>query len=137
MTQRGALIIASIMTGCLLVLIACAGLTVQLRSLVEARVAAQMQAPISNSNSIAVQISSDQAAQIALGLVPGAQLTTAPRLVNFQGAVAYEVALNQGNVYVDANTGQVLFNSATTNSTTPGRNRERRFNPEGQGNSDD
>ncbi len=54
------------------------------------------------------QISADSAAQVALNLAPGAQLLGTPELVNFQGAMAYEVLLNAGTVYVDANSGQPL-----------------------------
>jgi hypothetical protein len=34
-------------------------------------------------------------------------------LVDFQGTIAYEVRLNWGNVYVAANSGQILYNGAT------------------------
>src|SRR5581483_4051927 len=57
-------------------------------------------------------ITPDMAAAIALNVVPGGQLTRPPELVDFQGTVAYEVMLAQGAVYVDANTGQVLYNAA-------------------------
>ncbi len=55
-----------------------------------------------------VALSSQQAAQVAMNLVPGASLTRTPELVNYNGTVAYEVILNQGTLYVDANSGQVL-----------------------------
>jgi uncharacterized membrane protein YkoI len=58
-------------------------------------------------------VSLDQAKQIALDTVPDATLTKEPELVNFQSTVAYEVALDKGNVYIDANSGQVLYNGAT------------------------
>ena len=57
-------------------------------------------------------VSADQAAAIALAAAPGATLARQPELVSFQGAAAYEVALDQGMVYVDANTGQILYNGA-------------------------
>ena len=52
----------------------------------------------------------DQATNIALQAAPGAVLLSQPELVNFQGVMAYEVALDQGLVYVDATTGQILYN---------------------------
>jgi uncharacterized membrane protein YkoI len=63
-------------------------------------------------------VSSNQAASIALGAVPGAKLTRAPELVLFQGKAAYEVVLDLGKVYVDANSGQVLYNGAAA-ATSP------------------
>jgi hypothetical protein len=33
-----------------------------------------------------------------------------PELVSFQGAVAYEVVLDRGTLYVHANSGQILYN---------------------------
>jgi uncharacterized membrane protein YkoI len=58
-------------------------------------------------------VSADQAAQIALGVAaPGANLTKAPDLVSYEGAPAYEVVLDKGTVYVNAQTGAVLANGA-------------------------
>jgi hypothetical protein len=53
-------------------------------------------------------VSPEQAAQIALAAVPNAQLLRNPELVDYNGTVAYEVALDAGNMYVDANSGQLL-----------------------------
>ncbi len=64
---------------------------------------AQASAPVAQ-----VALSAQQAAQVAMNLVPGASLTRTPELVNYNGTVAYEVMLNQGTIYVDANSGQVL-----------------------------
>jgi len=61
-------------------------------------------------------VSPDQAAMIAMGKVPGATLMSTPELVNFQGTIAYEVALNRGKVYVDATTAAVLYNGAAAGS---------------------
>jgi uncharacterized membrane protein YkoI len=55
-------------------------------------------------------VSPDMAVTIAMNVAPGAKLARQPELVNFQGAVAYEVMLDTGAVYVDANSGQILFN---------------------------
>jgi uncharacterized membrane protein YkoI len=66
----------------------------------------------SSNSAPAYAVSLDQAKQIALDTVPGATLTKDPELVRFQDTVAYEVALDKGNVYIDANSGQVLYNGA-------------------------
>lgn len=55
------------------------------------------------------QISAQDAAQAALNLAPGAQLMSTPELVNFQGTTAFEVVLDAGTVYVDANSGQPIY----------------------------
>ena len=57
-------------------------------------------------------VSADQAANIALSNTPGASLAQQPRLVSLNGAVAYEVPLDRSNVYVDANSGEVLYNAS-------------------------
>lgn len=57
-------------------------------------------------------VSTDNAAEIALKAAPGAKLLRAAELVNFQGKVAYEVALDKGMVYVDAEAGVILHNGA-------------------------
>jgi len=57
--------------------------------------------------------SPEQAVAIALAAVPGAVLTKPAELVSFQDTPSYEVTLDKGVVYVDANTGKVLYNSAT------------------------
>jgi hypothetical protein len=72
----------------------------------------------------AYAVSADQAAGIALRNAPGASLIQEPRLVNLNGAVAYEVPLDSGNVYVAAASGQVLYN--TTSSTNESSQRPRR-----------
>jgi uncharacterized membrane protein YkoI len=58
-------------------------------------------------------ISVDQARDIALGVAAtGATLQKTPDLVNYQGTPAYEVVLDKGSVYVDAQSGAVLWNGA-------------------------
>lgn len=57
-------------------------------------------------------VSPDQAAQIALEAEKGAVLVKPAELISFQGAVAYEVTLDRGLVYVDANSGKVIYDSA-------------------------
>jgi hypothetical protein len=115
MTQRTAIVAAVAVTAFVLVLI---GGVVG----VAARVAVpQAAAPVvaaaspsatSAPDPAAPAISPDWAGMIALAATPGAQLMRQPDLVLFQGAVAYEVTLDQGLVYVDANSGQVLYNGA-------------------------
>ncbi|HST04191.1 MAG TPA: PepSY domain-containing protein [Chloroflexia bacterium] len=67
-------------------------------------------------------VSADQASAIALSIVEGTSLLQQPRLVDFQGRAAYEVQLSRGMVYVDASTGQVLYDGVTANT---GRQRPR------------
>lgn len=57
-------------------------------------------------------VSAEAAGQIALAAAPNSAITAAPLLVDFQGTVAYEVATAAGLIYVDADTGTVLFNGA-------------------------
>ncbi len=148
MSQRMALVLAGALTAFVLVVMAGVGATVAVKSLivtnsangtqpqaVQPTVVAQPENAVSNP--IAVQVSQDQAAQIALRQMPSAKLTRVPELVNFQGIVAYEVVLNQGNVYVDANSGKILFNNATTNTTAPVRSGERQREGEQEGDNDD
>jgi len=44
-----------------------------------------------------------------LNATPGALALALPDLVDFQGNIAYEVRLDLGLVYVDANSGQILY----------------------------
>lgn len=60
----------------------------------------------------AYAFSPDMAAAVALNAAPGATVT-ANELVLFEGTPAYEVLTDRGAVYVDANSGQVLYNAAT------------------------
>lgn len=60
----------------------------------------------------AYAITGEQAGQIAMEAIPGAQLARQPELVSYQGTPAYEVVLDLGTVYVDADRGQVLSNDS-------------------------
>jgi uncharacterized membrane protein YkoI len=73
-----------------------------------------------DSSTPTYKLSPQQAALVALRAAPGATLTAAPDAVDFQGQVAYEVRLTRGTVYVDANSGQVLYNGATAGRTGAG-----------------
>ena len=80
--------------------------------------------PGDSNSSNGYAVSADDAAGIALSSVPGSSLLQEPRLVNFGGTVAYEVPLNLGNVYVDAASGEVLYNAAN-GTVSPRRRRPR------------
>ncbi len=58
------------------------------------------------------KITPAMAAGIAGSVAPGATLAGEPDLVSFQGVPAYEVSFDRGLVYVNADTGQVLYNGA-------------------------
>lgn len=64
-------------------------------------------------------VSSRRAALIALRAAPGASLLETPSLVSFQGGVAYEVQLDSGLVYIDAFSGQVVYNGTKPKSLAP------------------
>jgi uncharacterized membrane protein YkoI len=57
-------------------------------------------------------VSAAQAELIALQNAPGAVLSTPAELVRYQGIAAYEVRLDRGLVYIDAQSGAVLANGA-------------------------
>ena len=57
-----------------------------------------------------ITLSSDAARDIAVRAANFATMIRTPELVRFEGKVAYEVGFTRGVVYVDANTGAVLFN---------------------------
>ncbi len=69
---------------------------------------AQNQA-LANPTAVSYPVSVDQAAVIAAEIA-GEPIQQTPSLVNYIGTVAYEVAFANGKVYVDATTGNVLFN---------------------------
>ncbi len=72
-------------------------------------------APSQSAQPVSSQyISVDAAQQAAQAVAGSASLTKAPELVSFEGKVAYEVAFDKGNVYVDATSGQVLMNETAT-----------------------
>jgi hypothetical protein len=72
------------------------------------------------SNSAATQFSPEQAAEIAdASAISGASRTGEPALVNFEGAVAYEVPYDYGNIYIDATTGELIFNGTINLEPSP------------------
>lgn len=58
-------------------------------------------------------LSPQDAMLVAAMAAPRATILRLPELVNYQGTVAYEVALDAGMMYIDANSGQVLYNGTT------------------------
>ncbi len=72
---------------------------------------AQAQAQIQQlqNSSSPYAVSPEVAGWIGLDIAPGARLMRTPELVNFQGMTVYEVVLDAGTVYVDANSGRVVF----------------------------
>lgn len=69
-------------------------------------------APAAVSQQPKYNVTAQQAASIALAAEQGAVLVKPAELISFQGAIAYEVTLDRGLVYVDANTGKVIYDSA-------------------------
>ena len=56
----------------------------------------------------AAMLTSDQAIALAKQNLPNATLQATPELVNYNGAVAYEVRLDTNTTYIDANLGSIL-----------------------------
>ncbi len=68
----------------------------------------------------AVAISPDAALSVASTAAPsGMPLVRGPELVLYNGVIAYEVVFKHGNIYVDANTGQILFNGTQHGRQAP------------------
>ena len=65
-------------------------------------------------------ISPEQATALAMQAAPGLALLRAPVLVDYQGIPAYEILLAGGYIYIDAQTGQVLFNGIQQAVVAPG-----------------
>jgi uncharacterized membrane protein YkoI len=57
-----------------------------------------------------IALSAEAARNIAITAANFATMIREPELVRFEGKVAYEVGFTRGVVYVDANTGAVLYN---------------------------
>lgn len=64
-------------------------------------------------------VSAGEASTIALNAAPDARLVQLPELVNFEGNIAYEVLLDQGTAYVDAESGAVLYSSVKVSTEVP------------------
>jgi uncharacterized membrane protein YkoI len=70
-------------------------------------------------------VSPDLAIYLAQSAAPNSYLIRLPELVSFQGTVAYEVTFNTGRIYIDANSGQILYNGAAGLSNAAGSNSSR------------
>jgi uncharacterized membrane protein YkoI len=82
-------------------------------------------------------ITPDMAAGIAMHAAPGKNILAPADLVDFSGAIAYEVATSGGKIYVDANTGRILYNGtlppptvSTSGSSSSGGGGEREHEQE-------
>ncbi|MCS7061942.1 MAG: hypothetical protein RMN25_12375 [Anaerolineae bacterium] len=77
---------------------------------------ASASAGVADTSSPAAQApySAEAALRLALASAPGSIALRLPELVSFQGVTAYEVVLDAGTLYIDANTGAVLYNGART-----------------------
>lgn len=71
---------------------------------------------ISTETSGQSQISPEQAVEIANEVTNDVPLNQTAELVDFEGAIAYEVLFSAGPVYVDAVDGKVLYNSLQNSS---------------------
>lgn len=60
-------------------------------------------------------LSAAQATALAKQDAPNAILQATPELINYNGTAAYEVLLDSGTIYVDANFGAILNPVATNN----------------------
>ncbi len=72
------------------------------------------QAPANNTSAPAGAVSPEDARNAALTHAPGATVQGTPELVDFEGTVSYEVVLDQGTIYIDANSGAVLYDGTAT-----------------------
>jgi uncharacterized membrane protein YkoI len=70
------------------------------------------QAPAAAPAASSYAVSAEQAQGLALAAAPGATLARPVELVSYQGAPAYEVILDRGTLYIDAQSGAVLANGA-------------------------
>lgn len=76
------------------------------------QLAQQAAAPAPATPAAAYAVSAEQAEQLALAAVPGAALARPAELVRYLGAPAYEVVLDRGTLYVDAQGAGILANAA-------------------------
>ncbi len=68
---------------------------------------------------IQAALTPQRALEIALITAPGTVAQRMPELVDFQGVVAYEVLLNAGTMYIDANSGAILYNGVVVQPPPP------------------
>jgi hypothetical protein len=86
-------------------------------------------------SSLPVSLSAADAAAIALAWAPGSTVVGVPELVIFEGTLAYEVIMDTGVLYIDANTSRVLYDGTTA---TPVKNTVKpKSNPKSDDHEDD
>jgi len=75
----------------------------------EAAAQSSSQAQFAADDPVPATISPQDALLVAAITAPNAKILRLPELVNYQGTVAYEITLDAGVMYVDANTGMLLY----------------------------
>jgi TolA-binding protein len=80
---------------------------VSLQGQVQALSAEDVQQNTESGNLIGAEEAVNAALEVAIS---GSDLAGEAELVDFEGTVAYEVPFDSGNIYIDAETGEVLFN---------------------------
>lgn len=76
--------------------------------------------PLLQSQSSLATLTAAQATALAKQNAPSAILQATPELINYNGTVAYEVLLDSGTAYIDANLGTTLNPVATDNYPVEG-----------------
>jgi hypothetical protein len=81
--------------------------------------AAQQQPVVNQQSVVSVAVSVEKADEIAGEVAsPGLVATRKPELVDFEGKTAYEVPYQNGSIFVDAQSGSVLFNGTIPQEVT-------------------
>ncbi len=75
--------------------------------------AAQQNTNVAQATSAQYAVSVAQATQTALIAAPGSTLVDSPTLASYKGNAAYKVVLDRGTIYIDANSGAVLYDGTT------------------------
>lgn len=136
MNQRLAFLLAGTLTAFMVVLMGGVAMTVLVRAFVPAPTSVQTEflptnpAPAVAATSqesiaplVAARLTPEQATRIAQTTLPRTHLSRTPELVNYNGTVAYEVVLDRGTIYVDANLGTVLSSATNPAAQTGGSER--------------
>lgn len=117
--QKGLIVTAFIILVMLLTTWGAATYIEQITQALGAPIAEATQAEEQNSRINVYPISPRKAALIALRVMPRSSTVEGSSLVSFGGAAAYEVQLDSGIVYVDAISGQVLYDGAEAPGQEP------------------
>lgn len=118
--NRFALIVAGLLTA--FALVVTGGIVATLAAIQPAAAVTVEEEPAAPDT--AGDIGALEAAQEALLAAPGTRLLRLPEQVAYEGVTAYEVLLDRGPVYVDAATGEVLYNGPAAAFTTVRGERE-------------